>query len=89
MKSISKKKGEAGEVNLPKALIASLFKDEDVKKAIRSSVSVAEVAVKELPPNNKVTQALSMPYVAPKKPVKMAAALLRSLNLPIKKKGGA
>eukprot|EP00957_Ditylum_brightwellii_P079213 6024584-Ditylum_brightwellii.AAC.1 len=62
MKTISKKKGEVGIVNLPNALIMSLFKDEDVKKAIRAPVSSIEVAVKVLPPNDIVTQALSAPY---------------------------
>eukprot|EP00957_Ditylum_brightwellii_P163879 12475946-Ditylum_brightwellii.AAC.1 len=89
MKTISKKKGEVGKVNLPKALIMSLFKDEDVRKVIRASVSSVEVEVKESPSKDTVTQALSVPCVAPKKPVNMAAALLRSLNLPIPRKGGA
>eukprot|EP00957_Ditylum_brightwellii_P132607 10112560-Ditylum_brightwellii.AAC.1 len=82
------KKGEVGEVNLPNALIMPLFKDEDVKKAIRDSVSSVEVTVKVLPPKDAVTQALSMPYVAPKKPINIAAALLRSLNSPVPRKGG-
>eukprot|EP00957_Ditylum_brightwellii_P054417 4122856-Ditylum_brightwellii.AAC.1 len=43
MKAISKKKRDVGEVNLPKALIMSLFEDKDVKKAIRASVPAAEV----------------------------------------------
>eukprot|EP00957_Ditylum_brightwellii_P046271 3510886-Ditylum_brightwellii.AAC.1 len=67
MKAISKKKGEVGEVNLPKALIMSLFQDEDVKKAIRASVSSVEVDVKVSTPKDRVSQALSAPYVAPKK----------------------
>eukprot|EP00957_Ditylum_brightwellii_P201237 15324710-Ditylum_brightwellii.AAC.1 len=37
-------------VNLSKALIMSLFKVKDVKKAIRASVSSVKVAVKILPP---------------------------------------
>eukprot|EP00957_Ditylum_brightwellii_P187341 14268422-Ditylum_brightwellii.AAC.1 len=37
MRFISKYKGEVGEVTLPKALVMSLFQDEDVKKAIRAS----------------------------------------------------
>eukprot|EP00957_Ditylum_brightwellii_P072338 5498203-Ditylum_brightwellii.AAC.3 len=85
MKSISKKKGEVEEANLPKTLIMSLFEDEDVKKAIRASVSVAEVIEIVLPAKDKVTQALSVPYVAPKKQVNMAAALLCILNVPNKK----
>eukprot|EP00957_Ditylum_brightwellii_P009220 698016-Ditylum_brightwellii.AAC.1 len=89
MKSISKKKGEVGEVNIPKALIMSLFKDDDVKKAIRASVSSVKVAVKVLPLKYAVSQALSMPYVAPKKPINLVAALMCSLNLPIPRKGGA
>eukprot|EP00957_Ditylum_brightwellii_P162746 12393332-Ditylum_brightwellii.AAC.1 len=88
MKAISKKKGEVGEMNLPKALIMYLFKDENAKKAIRVSVSSVEVAVKVLTPKDAVSQALSVPYVAPKKPVNLAAALLRSLNLPVPRKGG-
>eukprot|EP00957_Ditylum_brightwellii_P139814 10653251-Ditylum_brightwellii.AAC.1 len=59
----------------------SLFKDEDVKKAIRASVSLVEVAVKVLPPQDAVSQVLSVPYVAPKKSINLAAALMRSLNL--------
>eukprot|EP00957_Ditylum_brightwellii_P068018 5164338-Ditylum_brightwellii.AAC.1 len=54
-----------------------------------SSVSSVEVAVKVLPSKDTVTQALSTPYVAPKKPVNIAAALLHSLNLPITRKGGS
>eukprot|EP00957_Ditylum_brightwellii_P083736 6364490-Ditylum_brightwellii.AAC.1 len=82
MKAIYKEKGEVGEVNLPNALIMSLFKDEDVKKAILASVSSVEVAVKVLPPKDAASQALSMPYVAPEKPINLAAALIRSLNSP-------
>eukprot|EP00957_Ditylum_brightwellii_P098863 7531054-Ditylum_brightwellii.AAC.1 len=67
----------------------SLFKDEDVTKDIRASLSSVEVAVKVLPPKDAATQVLSMPYVAPKKPVKLAAALFRSLNSPVPRKGGA
>eukprot|EP00957_Ditylum_brightwellii_P121548 9270293-Ditylum_brightwellii.AAC.1 len=67
----------------------SLFKDEDVKKAIRASVSSAEVAVKVLQPKNAVSQALSTPHVAHKKPINLVAALMRSLNLPVPRKGGA
>eukprot|EP00957_Ditylum_brightwellii_P120886 9219707-Ditylum_brightwellii.AAC.1 len=89
MKTISKKKGEVEEVNLPMALIMSLFEDKDVKKAIRASVSSVEVAVKVLPPKEEVSQALSVPYVTPKKSVNFAAAIMRSLNLPIPRKDGA
>eukprot|EP00957_Ditylum_brightwellii_P141128 10751663-Ditylum_brightwellii.AAC.1 len=89
MKSISKKKGGVGEVNLPKVIIMSLFKDKDVKKAIRASVSVDEVIEIVLTAKDKVTQALNVPYVAPKKQVNMAAALIHSLNLHNKKKCGA
>eukprot|EP00957_Ditylum_brightwellii_P071031 5397752-Ditylum_brightwellii.AAC.1 len=67
----------------------SLFEDKDVKKAIRASVSSIEVAVKELPPKIAVSQALSVPYVAPKKPVNLAVAIMCSLNLPIQRKDGA
>eukprot|EP00957_Ditylum_brightwellii_P083833 6372262-Ditylum_brightwellii.AAC.1 len=67
----------------------SLFKDEDVKKAIRASVSSIEVAVKVLPPKEPVSQALSAPHVAPKKPINFTAALMGSLNLPVPMKGGA
>eukprot|EP00957_Ditylum_brightwellii_P060362 4583365-Ditylum_brightwellii.AAC.1 len=67
----------------------SLFKDEDVKKAIRASVSSVEVAVKVSPPKEQVSQALIAPYVAPKKSVNLAAAIMRSLNLPIPRKDGA
>eukprot|EP00957_Ditylum_brightwellii_P006434 488468-Ditylum_brightwellii.AAC.1 len=72
MKAISKKKGEVGEVNLPKVLIMPLFEDKDVKKVIRASVSSVEVAVKVLPPKDTVSQTLSAPYVAPKKSVNLA-----------------
>eukprot|EP00957_Ditylum_brightwellii_P150339 11448296-Ditylum_brightwellii.AAC.1 len=89
MKIISKKKGEVKEVNLPKALIMSLFKSEDAKKAIRASVFAVKVAIKVLSSKDIVTQALSTPYAAPKKPINMAAALLRSLNLPVPRNGGA
>eukprot|EP00957_Ditylum_brightwellii_P050824 3853393-Ditylum_brightwellii.AAC.1 len=60
----------------------SLFEDEDVKKAIRASVSSVEVAVKVLPPKDSVSQTLRALYVAHKKPINLAAALMRSLNLP-------
>eukprot|EP00957_Ditylum_brightwellii_P013828 1042309-Ditylum_brightwellii.AAC.1 len=89
MKAISKQKRGVGEVNLPKALIMSLFKNKDVKKAIRASVSSVGVAVKVLPPKGAMSQELSAPYVVPKKPINLAAALLRSLNLPVPRKGGA
>eukprot|EP00957_Ditylum_brightwellii_P136144 10383022-Ditylum_brightwellii.AAC.1 len=88
MKTISKKKGEVGEVNLPKALIMSFFKDDDTKKTIRDSVSLVDVAVKVSPSKHAITQALSAPYVAPKKPVNVAAALLHFLNSPVLRKGG-
>eukprot|EP00957_Ditylum_brightwellii_P145278 11064863-Ditylum_brightwellii.AAC.1 len=67
----------------------SLFEDEDVKKAIRASVSSVKVAVRVSPYKGAVSQALSVPYGAPKKPVNIAAALLRSLNLHIPRKGEA
>eukprot|EP00957_Ditylum_brightwellii_P150143 11433749-Ditylum_brightwellii.AAC.1 len=89
MKAISKKKGEMREVDLPKTLIVSLFEDEDVKKAIRASVSSTEVIKLVLPAEKKGTQALGMPFVAPKKQVNMTAALLCCLNLPNKNKGEA
>eukprot|EP00957_Ditylum_brightwellii_P052463 3978834-Ditylum_brightwellii.AAC.1 len=89
MKSISKKKGEAEAVKLSKALIMSLFEDEVVKKGIRASVSVAEMIEIVSPAKETITQALSTPYVAQKRQVNMAAALLCSVNLPIKKKSGA
>ena len=86
MRSISKHKGEVGEVTLPKALIMSLFKDEDVKKAIRASVSSVEVEVKESSSKDAVSKALSAPYVAPKKTANLAASLLRQLSQPIPRK---
>ena len=88
MKAISKQKGEVGEVNLPKSLIMSLFDDKDVKKAIRVSVSSVEVAVKVLPPKEAVSQALRAPYVALKKLVNLAAAIMCSLSLLVPRKGG-
>eukprot|EP00957_Ditylum_brightwellii_P062930 4775403-Ditylum_brightwellii.AAC.1 len=67
MKFIPKKKGGAGEVKIPNALIMSLFEDEDVKKAIRASVSVVKVIETVSPAKEMVTQALNMPYVAQKR----------------------
>eukprot|EP00957_Ditylum_brightwellii_P031189 2363628-Ditylum_brightwellii.AAC.1 len=64
----------------------SLFQDEDVKKAIRASVSSVEVEVKEAPSKDAVSKAPRAPYVAPKKTASMAAALLRTMNQPIPKK---
>ena len=64
----------------------SLFQDKDVKKAIRASVSSVEVEVKESPSKDAVSKALSAPYVAPKKSVNLAAAIMRSLNQPIPKR---
>eukprot|EP00957_Ditylum_brightwellii_P193650 14746991-Ditylum_brightwellii.AAC.1 len=73
MKAISKQRGEVGEANLTKALIMSLFNDKDLKKAMMASVSSIEVAVKVLSSKEAVFQALSVPYVAPKKSVNLAA----------------
>ena len=70
-------------MTLPKALIMSLFQDKDVKKAIRASVSSVEVEVKESPSKDAVSKARSVPYVAPKKSVNLAAAIMRSLSQPI------
>eukprot|EP00957_Ditylum_brightwellii_P076246 5795935-Ditylum_brightwellii.AAC.2 len=67
MKSIFKKKGEDEELKSSKALIMSIFKDEDAKKAIRASVSAAEVIDVVSPARDTVNQALSVPYVAPKR----------------------
>eukprot|EP00957_Ditylum_brightwellii_P161289 12280490-Ditylum_brightwellii.AAC.1 len=67
----------------------SLFEDKDIKKAIRASVSSVEVAVKVLPPKEPESQALSVPYVALKKSVNLAATIMRSLNSPISRKPGA
>eukprot|EP00957_Ditylum_brightwellii_P118333 9025164-Ditylum_brightwellii.AAC.1 len=80
MKSISKKRGEVGKLDLSKALNLSPFEDEDVKKAIRASVSAAEVIEIGLPAKDMVNQALSAPYVAQQRQVNMAAALLHSLK---------
>eukprot|EP00957_Ditylum_brightwellii_P120626 9201930-Ditylum_brightwellii.AAC.1 len=88
MKTISKQKEEMGEVNLPKSLIMSLFAHEDVKKAIRASVSSVEVDVKISPPKDAVSQALSVPYVALKKTASLAASILCSLNQPISRRHG-
>eukprot|EP00957_Ditylum_brightwellii_P095070 7240422-Ditylum_brightwellii.AAC.1 len=77
----------SGRSESPKALIMSLFENEDVKKVIRASVSVAEVIEIVLPDKDIVTQALSTPYVGPKMQVNMAAALMCSLSLPIPRKG--
>eukprot|EP00957_Ditylum_brightwellii_P207397 15352823-Ditylum_brightwellii.AAC.1 len=89
MKAISKQKGGVGEANLPKALIMCLFEDKDVKKAIRASVASVEVAVKVSPPKEAVSQALSAPYVEPKKSVNLTVANMHSLDLPVPRKGGA
>ena len=85
MRSISKHKGEVGEVTLPKALIMSLLQDKDVKKAIRVSVSSAEVVIEPLS-KEAVSKKLSAPYVAPKKTANLAASLFRQLSQPIPKK---
>eukprot|EP00957_Ditylum_brightwellii_P163379 12439520-Ditylum_brightwellii.AAC.1 len=63
----------------------SLFQDEDVKKAMRASVSSVEVEVKESLSKEAVSSALSAPYLASKKTVSMTEALLRSLKQPILK----
>eukprot|EP00957_Ditylum_brightwellii_P117767 8984647-Ditylum_brightwellii.AAC.1 len=63
-----------------------LFQDKDVKKAIRASVSSIEVGIKVMPHKDAVSQALSTPYMAPKKTASLAATLLRSLNQPISKR---
>eukprot|EP00957_Ditylum_brightwellii_P111031 8467494-Ditylum_brightwellii.AAC.1 len=89
MKSNSKKKGEEGEAKYPKALIISLFKDKDVKKAIRASISIAEVIKLVFPAKDTVNQTLSAPYVAPKRQVNMSSALLLSLNSPNRRNSGA
>eukprot|EP00957_Ditylum_brightwellii_P146335 11142486-Ditylum_brightwellii.AAC.1 len=89
MKAISKHKGEVREVNPPKAIIMSLFEYKDVKKAIRASVPLVEVAVKVLPPKEAVSQALNVPYVAPKRTINLVAAIMHSLSLPVPRKGGA
>ena len=72
-------------MTLPMALIMSLFQDEDVKKAIRASVSSVEV-VKESSSKEAVSNALSAPYLAPKKTGSMAEARWRSLKQPIPRK---
>eukprot|EP00957_Ditylum_brightwellii_P061782 4688637-Ditylum_brightwellii.AAC.1 len=64
----------------------SLFQDEDVKKAIRASVSSVEVEVKESPSKDAVSKALSTPYAAQKKSVNLAAAIMCYLNQPIPKR---
>eukprot|EP00957_Ditylum_brightwellii_P164640 12535303-Ditylum_brightwellii.AAC.1 len=89
MKSISRKKGGEGEAKYPNALIMSLFKDEDIKKTIRASVSAADVIELVLPARDTVNQALSAPYVAPRRQVNMSSSLLRSLNLTKRKNSGA
>eukprot|EP00957_Ditylum_brightwellii_P100744 7678439-Ditylum_brightwellii.AAC.2 len=89
MKAISKKKREEVEGNSPKAYIMSLFKDKDLKKAIRAYVSSAEVINVVSPAKDAVKQALSVPYVAPKRQISTSIALLSSLNLPNNKTGGA
>eukprot|EP00957_Ditylum_brightwellii_P008175 619100-Ditylum_brightwellii.AAC.1 len=88
MKAISKEKGKVREVNLPKALIMSLFNEKGMKKAIRASVSSNKVAVKVLLPKEAVSQALRAPYVALKKLVNLAAAIMCSLSLLVQRKGG-
>eukprot|EP00957_Ditylum_brightwellii_P173341 13197699-Ditylum_brightwellii.AAC.1 len=57
-----------------------LFKDEDLKKAIRAYVSAAEVIELVSPAKDMVSQALNAPYVAPKRQVNMSSALLNSLH---------
>eukprot|EP00957_Ditylum_brightwellii_P103547 7889307-Ditylum_brightwellii.AAC.2 len=89
MKSIFRKKEGEGEAKYPKALTVSLFEDEDIKKAIRTSVSAAEVIDLVLPVRDMVSKALSAPYVAPKRQVNIASALLCSLKLPNRRRSGA
>eukprot|EP00957_Ditylum_brightwellii_P196224 14951258-Ditylum_brightwellii.AAC.1 len=67
MQSIIKKKGEEGEAKYPKALIMSLFEDEDMKKAIRASLSAAEVIDVVSPARETVNQAINTPSVAAKR----------------------
>eukprot|EP00957_Ditylum_brightwellii_P009005 680968-Ditylum_brightwellii.AAC.1 len=67
MKSISKKKGEEGEAKYPNALIMPLFKDKEVKKDIRASVSASEVIYVVSSARDTVNQALSALYVGAKR----------------------
>eukprot|EP00957_Ditylum_brightwellii_P189616 14433538-Ditylum_brightwellii.AAC.1 len=67
MKFLSKKSGEEAVEESSKAYIMSLFKDKDVKKAIRASVLSAMVTNDGSPAKNAAKQAGSAPYVAPKK----------------------
>eukprot|EP00957_Ditylum_brightwellii_P180863 13779101-Ditylum_brightwellii.AAC.1 len=67
----------------------SLFKDEDVKKAIRASVSPAEVIEAVSPEKDTVKHALSVLYVASKRQESMFVVLQCSLNIPSNKTSGA
>eukprot|EP00957_Ditylum_brightwellii_P129304 9863886-Ditylum_brightwellii.AAC.1 len=66
MRFLSKKKGVDAAKDSSNAYIMSLFKDKDVKKAIRASVLSTEVMENVLPANDAAKEALSMPYVVPK-----------------------
>eukprot|EP00957_Ditylum_brightwellii_P100524 7663106-Ditylum_brightwellii.AAC.1 len=61
MKFLSKRKGGDAKEDSFKAYIMSLFKGEDVKKAIRASVSSAEVIDVGSPAKNVAKQAGSAP----------------------------
>eukprot|EP00957_Ditylum_brightwellii_P077260 5871585-Ditylum_brightwellii.AAC.1 len=67
MRFFSKKKGRDTQENSPNAYIMSLFKDKDVKKAIRAFVLSAEVIEIGSPAKDAVKQALNVPYVALKR----------------------
>eukprot|EP00957_Ditylum_brightwellii_P143279 10915809-Ditylum_brightwellii.AAC.1 len=67
MKFPTKKKGGDAVEDSSKAYIMSVFKDKDVKKAIRASVSSAEITEIGSPPKGVVKKVGSAPYVAPKR----------------------
>eukprot|EP00957_Ditylum_brightwellii_P050103 3798182-Ditylum_brightwellii.AAC.1 len=60
----------------------SLFKNKDVKKAIRASVSLAEVIENGSPAKEAAKPGGSAPYVAPKRQISMSAVLQHYLKFP-------
>eukprot|EP00957_Ditylum_brightwellii_P171650 13068242-Ditylum_brightwellii.AAC.1 len=67
VKFLSKKKWGDTEEYFSKAYVMSLFKDENVKKAIRASLSSAEVIEIGSLSKDATKQARSAPYMASKR----------------------
>eukprot|EP00957_Ditylum_brightwellii_P123844 9440915-Ditylum_brightwellii.AAC.2 len=67
MRFLSKKKRVDAAEDSSKAYIMSLFRDKAIKKATRASILSAEAIKIGSPAKDAVKEALSMPYVAPKR----------------------